>query len=271
MPRWSVLGLRLRSIFFRRDVEEELQAEFQYHLERQAEANRARGMPPEEARRAALRAIGGLEQRKEECRDTRRVRPLEDLAQDLRYALRTLRKRPVFTMVAVASLALGIGVNTAVFSLLNTLLLTKLPVRDPDNLYQLIVTHRTRTGNAFSYDNIQKLRTGFEFFEDVAAWLHRDFSVQADHVRLRAQGALVTGNFYRFMGVKPVLGRLIEPSDDNAGDASVAVLGYGFWRRQFAADPAVIGKVIRVEGAPFTIIGVTPPEFGGAEIANPAT
>ncbi len=263
------LPLRLRSLFRRSRVERELDEEFQYHLDRLIGQNLAQGMAPEDARYAALRRMDGVAQRQEECRDTRRVRLVENFIQDLRFAARILRKKPAFTLVAILSLALGIGVNTAVFSLLNTLLLTKLPVRDPDKLYQLIVTHRIATGNAFSYTNYEKLRTAFDFFEDVAAWSNRDFELQVDQTPLRAHGALATGSFYGFMGVKPAIGRLIEPSDDTVGNASVAVLGYGFWQRQFSADPGVLGKVIRVEGAPFTVIGVTSPEFGGAEIDNP--
>src|SRR5262250_2613118 len=124
--------LRLRSLFRRAQVERELDEELQYHLERQIEENLAKGMTAEEARYAALRAMGGVERRKEECRDMRRVRLIEDLRQDLRYGLRTLRKSPGFTAVAVLSLALGIGANTAIFSVVDPLLIKSLPVKDPE-------------------------------------------------------------------------------------------------------------------------------------------
>src|SRR4030095_4956635 len=129
--------LRLRSLFRRAQVEEELDEELRYHIERQIEEHIAKGMMPEEARYAALRAMGGVERRKEECRDMRRVSLIEDLIQDLRYGLRTLRKSPGFTAVAALSLAFGIGANTAIFSLINPLLIKSLPVKDPEQLVLL--------------------------------------------------------------------------------------------------------------------------------------
>src|SRR5215813_13292113 len=127
-----IVPLRLRSLFRRTQVEQELDEELRYHIERQIEENIAKGTTKEDARYAALRAMGGVELRKEECRDMRRVRWIEDLTQDVRYSLRTLRKSPGFTAVAIISLALGIGANTATFSLVDTLLLRPLPVENPE-------------------------------------------------------------------------------------------------------------------------------------------
>ena len=131
---------------------------------------------------------------------------LDALSQDLKYALRSMRKHPVFTTVAILSLALGIGGNTAMFSLVNTLLLTKLPVRDPDSLYQLMVTHRSATHNAFSYTDYQKLRDGFQVFDGVIAWSSRNFEVQVNETPMKVHAAVVTGNFYDVLGVKAAAG-----------------------------------------------------------------
>src|SRR5260221_138629 len=268
--RWvSKLALRLRSLLRRPVVEQELDAELRFHMEQQIAENLAAGMAREEARFAALRAIGGLAQIQEECRSMRRMNFIDNLVQDLRYAVRMLLRSPGFSTVVVLSLALGIGANTAVFSLLNTLLLTKLPVRDPDGLCQLIVTHRSATHNAFSYPDYQKLRAGFDIFDGVMAWSASRFEIEINNSPVETRGAFVTGAFYQVLGIKPALGRLIEPGDDTAGGSSVAVLGYSFWERTFARDPAVVGRILRIHGAPFTIIGVTPAEFAGAEVDYP--
>src|SRR6266478_6628546 len=264
-----IFASRLWGLFRRRNLDKDLEAEVRAHLEMLTEENTRRGMSLEEARYAARREFGGIEQTKELYRDQRGLPFVETLLQDLRYALRMLRKNPGFTAVAVLSLALGIGANTAVFSLLNTLLLTKLPVRDPNGLYQLIVTHRSATHNRFSYTDYRKLHDGFDIFDGVIAWRASNFQIEVNNAPLEVHGALVTGTFYNVLGVKPALGRLIADSDDTAAGSSVAVLGYSFWERVFGRDPNVIGKVFRVEGLPFTVIGVTPREFSGTEVDYP--
>jgi len=143
---WQVVRLRLRSLFSGRDVDRELDEELRYHLELQIDANVARGMTPDAARTAALRAIGGVEQRKEQCRDTRGISLIENLLRDLRLAIRQLRKQPGFTFTAIASLALGIGANTAIFQLLNALSLRALPVRAPHELVEMRLTGDGRAG-----------------------------------------------------------------------------------------------------------------------------
>ena len=168
--------LRLRSLFRRARVEQELDEELRYHLERQTEENIAKGMTPDEARYAALRAMGGVERRKEECRDKRRVRLIEDLIQDLRYGLRMLRKSPGFTAVAALSLALGIGANTAIFSVFDPLVIKSLPVEDPDQLVVLnTVDQRGDFRDRFSYPMYEQLRTRTQVFSGLFAesWFAR--------------------------------------------------------------------------------------------------
>src|SRR5262245_15546477 len=240
--------LRLRSLFRRSQVEQELDGELRYHLERQIEENITKGMTPEEARYAALRAMGGIEQRKEECRDTRRVRLIEDLMQDLRYGLRTLRKSPGFTSVAVLSLALGIGANTAIFSLADPILLRLLPVKDPEQLVVLnTVDQGGKEGPWFSYRMYEKLRARTQVFSDVfAAISNRVIDMvgpepgnQTGNARL----LLVSGEYFQVLSVNAVAGRTLTSADNQTpGAHPVAVLSYRFWQRRFAGDASVIGK-----------------------------
>ncbi len=263
--------LRLRSLFRRARVEQELDEELRYHLERQIEEYIAKGMTPEEARYAALRAMGGVEQRKEECRDTRRVRLIEDLIQDARYGLRTLRKSPGFTAVAVLSLALGIGANTAIFSLVDPILFRLLPVKNPEQLVELKwVNERGEDGIWFSYPMFEQLRARTQVFSGVFAtnsvrstdMVGPEPGNQQEKARLQ----LVSGKYFQVLGVNAVAGRTLTTADNQTpGAHPVAVLNYSYWQRRFAGDVSVIGEVITLKNQPLTIIGVTGPEFFGAE------
>jgi predicted permease len=254
--------LRLRSLFRRAQVEQELDEELRYHIDRQIEENIAKGTTEEEARYAALRAIGGVERRKEECRDMRRVRWIEDLTLDVSYSLRTLRKSLGFTAVVALTLALGIGANTAMFSLIDALLLKDLPVRQPEELVLL--------SRSFSYPGIRILREYDQVTTGLVAFTPVRLGVSiAGQVEPAALGHLVSGNYFSVLGVNPILGRLIGADDDRApGAHPVAVISHGYWRRQFGSDPAIIGKTISLAGMSFTIIGVTPPEFFGVEVGS---
>src|SRR5262244_2356221 len=261
--------LRLRSLFRRSQVEQELDEELRYHLERQTEELIAKGMTPEEARYAALRAMGGVEQRKEECRDMRRVRLIEELMQDLRYGLRTLRKSPGFTAVAALSLALGIGANTAIFSLVNTVLLRPLPVETPERLVSLNNASEKdhSVDPAFSYLNYRDLRDRNNVLDGLIAYRIAPISLSHDGISERAWGYLATGNYFDVLGVKPSLGRLRTPEDDKApGAHPVMVISHDCWQKRFAGDPNVVGRGVLVNARSFTIIGVAPRGFYGTEI-----
>jgi hypothetical protein len=265
MPRWFYkLPLRLRSLFRRERVEEELSDELRFHLEKLIEENAAKGMSAEEARYAALRELGGVEQIKEECRDTRRVSYIENFLQDVRYSLRMLAKKPGFTAVAVLTLALGIGANTAIFSVVNAVLLRPLTFKDPDRLVKIWLT-APQYGLPLAYVNPPSYLTWQKentLFEDMAA----NTEVMASPTVLTGNGnpetviaQRVFANYFAVLGVQPLMGRTFLAEEDRPGKDSVALLSYDLWRRRFADDPNVLGKPLTVNDESFTIIGVMPP------------
>jgi predicted permease len=273
--------LRLRSLFRKNRVERELSGELRFHLEKLIEENVSKGMTPQEARYAALRELGGVEQIKEECRDMRRVNFVDDLMKDLRFGLRQLRRNPGFTAVAVMTLALGIGANAAIFSVVNELLLKSLPVRDPQ---QLVSFGKSEGGGTldglgpgaldlFPYEFYKQMQQEKAVFQDVCAYgSQRETLVIRPSGRTagpagQAVGRLVSGNYFSSLGVGPILGRAITPSDTDApGRYAVAVLSYHYWQEKFSGDPEVVGQSVIVNGVPFSIIGVAPPNFFGVTL-----
>jgi predicted permease len=285
LERWYYrLRLWLRALFHRRQVEDDLREELADHLERQIAEHRAAGLSPAAARTAALRALRGLELRKEECRETWQVRALDQLLQDLRYGARSIRRSPAFTAVAILSLALGIGANTALFSLLDAVMLKQLPVRDPGQLQLLewssdafpalyvddLEGDCTEGGRmtclVFSSADFERLRLRNTVFADTMAFASNDAHV---NVGLRGGGAhdalaqAVSGNFFPGLRVAPALGRALQPGDDAAGAPPVVVVSHGFWQRQLGGDPAAVGQTLAVNGTAAVVVGVAPPEFFG--------
>ncbi|HTX38849.1 MAG TPA: ABC transporter permease [Bryobacteraceae bacterium] len=259
------LASRIRALVGRR-TEAELDDELQFHLAQQVDEYLAAGMPRAEAERAARRALGGIAQLKEECRDARGVNWLMDLARDVRYALRTLGRSPGFALAAILTLALGIGANTAVFSIADAVLLKMLPVRDPQRLVR--IQQPSVLGNDyydFSFVNYREMQTAAAPFLDLAAEGFPN-TVQAvmDGARERVGRAAVSGNYFAVLGVEPAIGRTFQPSIDNEiGRHPEAVISYGYWQRRFNRDPAAIGRWIRFGDTPFQIIGVAQPGFSG--------
>jgi len=283
------LRVRLRALFRKAEVERELDEELRFHLEKETEQNLARGMSPEEARRAALVSFGGVERVKEESRDVRGFRLFEELWQDLRFGARMLLKKPGFTSVAVLTLALGIGANTAIFSLVNEVLLKMLSVRQPEQL--VLLDWRTggqfifgsmsgsitqepetglRVGSSFSYPAFEQFRSRTQTLSDVFAFAPlSQLNVSVGGQAEVASGQLVSGGFYPGLGVQPAVGRVLTPDDDRDSADPVAVLSYHYWRSRFGLDPDVVGKTISVNGVPLTIVGVTPAQFyGGLEVGS---
>ena len=246
-------------------------------MERLIDESIAKGMNAEEARYSALRELGGLDQIKEECRDMRRVNYIENFLQDIRYGLRQLRRNPGFTAVAVLTLALGIGANTAIFTLVNAVMLKSLPVAQPGELYRLgdnnncCVMTGTQNGGSFvlySYPLYEDLRDHTPEFSQLAAiesYLS-DLSVRRTGDSAPAEpykGEYVSGNYFAMFGIRAIAGRLLAPPDDSSGAPGVAVMNYHTWQQHFGLDPSVIGSTFNINGAPYMITGVTPPQFYG--------
>jgi predicted permease len=283
----SQLRSYLHSLFTRDKLESSISAELRTHIELRAEDLEHTGLPPAEALRRARIEFGGLEKHKEDIRQSLGLRLLDELRADLRYATRMLRRSPGFTAVAIASLALGIGANTIIFTLAKGVLLDRLAVPNPNQLRLLSVIvgksspihniwggfyptadGRTTT-TSFSYPVYQLLRQ-----QNLAHPMLGDLFAFKDIRRLTATvdgsanvvtSQLVSGNYYRQLNIQPVLGRAIQPSDDaNTDTALVAVISDGLWARLFGRSPSVIGKTIQLNLIPITIVGVNPPGFTGA-------
>ena len=250
----------------RRRLEAELDAELRDHVERLVAEHRKAGLTEDEARRRAALEFGGVEQAKEYCRDARGTRWLDDLAQDLRFGGRMLAKAPGFTGVALLSLALGIGANTAVFSLVNSLLLRSLPVREPERLV-LVSGEWTNP----IWEQIRDRQS--EAFEAAMAWSdeHVQFDLAQGGEAELVDGIWASGAFFDVLGVPAILGRTFVAADDRRGggpDGAVAVISYGFWQRRFGGAGDVIGRSLTLNRVPFTIVGVTPPGFFGPSVGR---
>jgi len=271
----QIVRLRLRSLFWGASVDHELDEELRYHLEQQIDANVARGMTPEAARAAALRALGGVEQRKEECRDTRGISIVENLLRDLRLAFRQLRKQPGFTFTAVASLALGIGANTAIFQLLNALSLRTLPVRAPHELVEMRLTGDGRAGRhtgrnrQISLPQYQELLARQQAFSSMIAFGDTRFNLAPKGEVRYVDGLWVSGNFFETLGVTPAIGRLIGPADDTKGcGAGVAVISYALWQNRFGGRADILGQTLPNGGTTVPIVGVISQAFFGVEVGR---
>jgi predicted permease len=252
-------------LLFRKKAEHRLDAELRFHLDQQIREYMASGISAEEAGRRANLDFGGLDQIKEECRDARPMRWMEDLLQDARYGCRVLVKRPGFTLVAVLSLALGVGVNTAIFRVVDRLLFQPIPVPESNKLMSL----QTRSRNSALYDTLcfpeylyyrdqNNVFTGLAAHEQVRTSFGRSDQPTA------IEGEIVSANYFETLGIAPAIGRWFHREEDQIeGGTSVVVIGQGLWRRAFNADPTALGKEITINRHSFTVIGVAPKGFAG--------
>ena len=254
-------------------LERELDEEIGVHLAMQEEEFRARGMKPADARAAALREFGGVVQAKEEYRDRRGVAWLETAARDLRYGLRGLRRSPGFTLAAVLSLALGIGANTAIFSLFHTLMLRMLPVERPQELVSMYRTGGWGKGYV-SYPLFQEIAQRSDLFTGVIARSGVGkvrFTPRPGDREQFTRREFVSGNYFTVLGVPAALGRVFAEDDNRTpGGHPIAVLSYDLWRNRYGADPGILGGKILVDEQPLTIIGVAAPGFHGVEVEHRA-
>jgi putative ABC transport system permease protein len=255
LPRLSSLW---RNLFHKARKEQELTEEIDAYLEMLIEQKIKEGLDPAEARRAALIELGGREQVKEKVREARAGHQLETIWQDLRYALRMLLKQPVFTLIAVFTLALGIGANTAIFSVVNAVLLKAVPYYEPQRLLWVSEAQDGRAGSAHA-NSYLIWQAQSQVFEHLVAYNRgrRELTGRGEPERL--ESLKVTANVFPALGLTPQLGRAFTTEDDRPEAAPVALLGHALWQRRFGGDPAIIGQSLTLGGQSWTVIGIMPP------------
>jgi len=263
MPLLPHLYSLWRNLFRKAKKEWELTDEIDAYLELLIEQKLEEGLAPAEARRAALIELGGRQQLKERVREVRAGHLLEILWQDLRYASRMLLRSPGFTAVVVLILALGIGANTAIFSLINVAMLKSLPVDRPDELIMLTTNARGISKNQFSFSQAlwEQFRDRQDLFSAVSIYGLTGVDLSAGGEVRPAGVGLVGGDFFSLLGVRPALGRILGVSDDQPGCSAVAVITHAFWRSEYGGSVEVLGKTVVIGGQPFQIVGVAEPRF----------
>ncbi|HEU4995488.1 MAG TPA: ABC transporter permease [Gemmatimonadaceae bacterium] len=256
---------RLRNLFRSDRLIRDIEREVEFHIAERAEALRVQGMPEDEALRQARLRFGNRTVVREQMRDADIVTWADSFAGDVRYVLRALRRAPAFAVVAVASLALGIGANTAIYSLIDAVVLRPLPVNDPHELVQLAMGEKDQ--GYFTNPLWEQVRDNQSGFTAIAAFGETTFNT-AGGQKQSIGGSWVSGDYFTMFGVQPVLGRLFGRADDVRGCSGTAVLGNGYWHAEYGSRTDVVGRTISLEGKPFQIVGVAPAGFRGAEIGG---
>lgn len=267
---------RIRGLFTNCAQDDELAREVREHLDRLAADFERRGMPAPKARAAARRQFGGVSRLEDDLYDRRSLPVVESLYRDFRYTLRGLRKSPLFTATAVITLALGIGANTAIFTLTDQALLRALPVKDPRQLVLLtpkgsFIGGSMRGTDSFSFGTYNDLRDNSPgVFTGIAALYQAGVDVASGAAPERAVAELVSGNYFQVLGVGSAIGRTLLQRDDQVWDGSpYVVLSYQYWARRFGANPAILNRSIEVNGQPMTVVGVAQRGFAGFELMTP--
>ncbi len=263
MSKLLQLFNRLLFLLRRKQLESELEEEMRFHLDMKVQENIEAGLSPEDARHVALRTFGNITLAKEESRMMWGFRSWEILWQDLRFGARMLLKKPGFTLAAVITLALGIGANTAIFSIVNSVLLRPLPYEDPDQIVIVWMDNRKLKidQDIHSYANYADYRAQNQVFSEMTAISQRSFNLTGEGEPERVMGAAATSSFFSVMRVTPVVGRAFTADEDQSGRGQVAILSYGLWQRRFGSDPQIVGKPISLNGVSRTVIGVMPAGF----------
>ncbi len=277
LERWmAVVGLRLRSLVGRDAVDRDLDDELRDHLERATEAGIAQGLSPAEARRLAIVSMGGVEGRREECREARGLTIVWSVAQDLRFASRMLRRRPIFSLAAIVTLALAIGANVSIFGLIDRVLLHPLDVPEPARLLSVRRTVQ-RAGvstpvTSMSWDQASRI-AALSTLDAAVSSARTDRATRRLEVTLprgditdAVDVQFVSADYFQVLGLSPALGRSISAGDDAAGAPPVALLGYRYWRSRFGGRPDVLGRTIHINGTPTVVVGVVPRTFTGTDL-----
>jgi predicted permease len=255
---WNDLLFRLRALWRRNQEESDLNDELRFHFEKQVEKFRLAGISEEEARRRARLLFGGHEQIKEDIREARGVGFVENTCQDLRYAARQLRANPVFAVVIVLTLALSIGANSAIFSVIHGVLLQPLPYRQPDRLMRIFPSNATYPRFVLNPFDLRDFRTRSKSFEGMAGYARGDMQLSGSSEPTRLTGVGITSGYFRVLGLTPELGHEFDGKDEIPGNGQEVILSDRIWRSDFGATPDILGRRITLNGQPYTVVGVMP-------------
>lgn len=261
MPRLSDLWFRVRALFGGSRMDRDFVEEMEFHLEMETRELLRRGASPREARCRAVLALGGVDRYREEARDARGVRPLEDLGRDLRLGLRSLGRAPLFTGVILFVLALGIGSATAIFSVVDGVLFRPLPYPEGERIVRVFNADDRDERGTFAGADYLDIEVGSRSVEQLAGYNARSSTLVGEGGPEHLRGASVTPGFFRVFGVDAALGRTLSPGIEGPGHPATVVLGHGLWQTVFGADPTVVGKTIELDDRPFQVVGVMPPAF----------